>query len=469
MKTWSLTTRVLVVSSLVLFMFGGASLGLMHRSQTQLSLRAMDSLLADDAFSLSALVNAIPGGKFDFEITPLALSNYQNSQNGEFFRFFDADSGRLLRESLTAPDIQCSPDNTGKSMSDTISGTRTYRLRSVLFQPETDEAYKNSPPFQRGRICLVVGVDQAQYLDFVHQTFFSTIPLLVALAFIFMAILFFLVRILMKDLSHLSDSLQTVDFGATHAFPQLPKARTQEVKAVVEKLHTLHEQAASVYSEMWLFLGRAAHQLKTPVAAIQATLQVTLRKERTQEELLESMNDLNLASERLTILIKKLITSSRISYQALPRPEAIDLSELVNSQLKMLLSRAQQRGIKIQVEPSPALSVMGTSYLLSEILGNLIENAILYSRPDGVVTISWINREQSAIISIRDHGPGFSENVKASLFEPFLRGDERHVPGSGLGLSIAYKSAQLLNGSITLQESTSSGSLLNVTLPLTLS
>lgn len=466
MKPWSLTTRVLVVSGLVLFMFGGASLGLMYRAQRQLSVRAMDSLLTDDAFSLSALVNAIPGGKFDFEITPLALSNYEKSQTGEFFRYFDMNSGKLLRESLSAPEAQCGLSELGSSVGNAKIGNRTYRIRTVAFQPEVDEDFKNSPAFEKGRICLIVGVDQTEYLGFVHQTFLSVIPILAALICAFIAILFFLIRILMKDLSRLSDSLQTADFGATHAFPQLPKARTQEVKAVVEKLHTLHEQAANVYSEMWLFLGRAAHQLKTPVAAIQSTLQVALRKERTKEELIASMNDLESAIEVLAILTRKLITSSRISYQTLPQPEAINLNELILGQIRILQPRAEQRGIKAQINPSPALSVLGTAPLLSEVLVNLIENAILYSRPNGTVSIFWAKYDNKAVISIRDSGPGFSENVKASLFVPFVRGDERHVPGSGLGLSIAYKSVQLLNGSISLQESGPNGSLMNVTLPL---
>lgn len=468
MRLRSLTTRVLAVSGLVLLLFGAATLGLMYRTQRQLSLRAMDSLLSDDAFSLSLLVNSIPDHQFDFELTPLALSNYQSSQTGEFFRFFDMNSGLLLRESIAAPNAQCELTALGSKMSDLKIADRVYRVRTVAFQPEIDEDYKHLPPFPKGQICLIVGVDQATYFGFVHQTLLSAIPLLLILVLLFIGALFIMVRILMQDLTKLNDTLQSADFGATHAFPPLPKAHTQEVKAVVEQLQKLHDQAAQAYQEMWLFLGRAAHQLKTPVAGIQATLQVTLRKDRSKEELLESLNDLGVAANLLTDVTQKLISSSRISYEAIPSPEPIDLGEFFLTQMKIFQTRAEQRGTQLQIEPSPKLSVLGTRALLNEIFGNLIENAILYSKSGGGISIAWSKQGNHATISVRDNGPGFSENVKASLFKPFVRGDERQVAGSGLGLSIAFKAAQLLNGSIVLKESGPQGSLIYVTLPLAL-
>jgi signal transduction histidine kinase len=202
------------------------------------------------------------------------------------------------------------------------------------------------------------------------------------------------------------------------------------------------------------------------VAAIQATLQVTLRKDRTKEELIASMEDLGSAVDLLSSLTQKLISSTRISYQSLPQNEPIDLQSFIADQIKIFHSRAEQRQIKIQTEPSPFTRVLASKPLLSEILGNLIENAILYSHSEGCVSISWTQNAANAVIQIRDNGPGFPERVKASLFEPFVRGDERKTIGSGLGLSIAGKSAQLLNGSVSLQESGPSGSALRVTLPL---
>lgn len=466
MKPRSLTTRVLSVSGLVLTLFGAATLGLMYRTQRQLSLRAMDSLLTDDAFSLSLLVNSIPNHQFDFELTPLGLSNYQSSQTGEFFRFFDMSSGRLLRESLAAPSAACELKALGSKISNLKIADHMYRVKTVAFQPEIDEAFKHLPPVPKGRVCLIVGVDQATYFGFAHQTLLSAVPLLFILVVLFMGVLFVVVRILMQDLTKLNDTLQSADFGVTHAFPQLPAARTKEVKAVAEQLQKLHDQAAQAYQEIWLFLGRAAHQLKTPVAGIQATIEVTLRKERTEAELLETLKDLGTAANFLTGITHKLVSSARISYESIPRPEPVDLGEFFVTQMKQFQTRAEQRGIELRIKSSPDLKVLATRALLDEIFGNLIENAVLYSKLNGCISLAWSRQGTHATISVQDNGPGFPKNVKSSLFKPFIRGDERQVAGSGLGLSIAFKAAQLLNGFIALEESRPTGSLIRVTLPL---
>lgn len=106
--------------------------------------------------------------------------------------------------------------------------------------------------------------------------------------------------------------------------------------------------------------------------------------------------------------------------------------------------------------------------LLSNIFENLIENAIIYTakKTSAKIVISWTQENDKVLIEIADESPGFPKDVVANLFEPFVRGDEREVSGSGLGLSIAKKSVVLIGGEICLKESISIGSKLVVMLPL---
>ncbi len=466
MKRRSLSTKILLVSGLVLVVFGGASFGILYRAQTELSKRTMDSLLRDDSFALSTLVDARPNHEFDFEITALAMSGFQQSQAGEFFRFLNPETGQVYRETPGAPPISCAASQGRSTFHEETHGEKRYLAFSTVFQPGVEEELLNGPPFERGWICLVVGVDQAPYRDFVKQTLMQTVPLLVALILLSIAVLLLLVRGLTRDLSEVSKALQFADFGATHEFPSLPPSRTAEVQAVIEKMQTLHQQAADVYREMWLFLGRAAHQLKTPVTAFQVTLEALMRKERSKEELVSGLTDLNHATELLVALTRKLIVSSRLSYDSNPTQETADLAEFFTIQLKVFGAKAESLKIAIVIEDGESIQVQAGMTLLTEIFGNLIENALLYSPPGSRIRLTWKKDGSDALITVSDQGPGFPPSVRESLFKPFVRGDERLATGSGLGLSIVKKATGILGGDVALRETGPSGSVIAVRLPL---
>jgi two-component system OmpR family sensor kinase len=463
-----LSTKIFLVCGLVLTAYSIASFGILYSAQTNQALREMDLRLDNEALSLSILVSAKTNGQFDFEISPFFQTQYRSLRPGAFFRFTSLDGAKIFRESQGAAQIGgCRADRPPISTI-TLNDQRGFRVKSLILHPEFDEEAGRPSQIAPSGLCLVVGVNEAPYRNLVSSTLLSTIPILAALAFLLAGALFLLVRGLTRDLSNLTGALETANFAATHEFPPLPQPSTQEMRAVVEKLAGLHRQAADVYREMWLFLGRAAHQLKTPVAALQATLQVLLRKERTKEELLSGLTDAACAVELLSALTKKLITSSRISYDQLPEKKPVDLSKFFSEQLKLFHAQAEARGISLGVHSSGSAVILANSFLLSELFDNLVENALLYS-PQGQranVAISWTQTSGEALVEISDQGRGFSAQVRKTLFQPFARGDERQAGGSGLGLFIAKKAAHLLGGDLTLQETGDAGSVILVKLPL---
>lgn len=467
MKSLSLSTKIFLVSGLILLLLGVASFGILYQAQSQLITREMDTLLESETLALSALVDTRASGEFDFEMSPFFFSKYERLNPSRFFRFINPRDNRILRQSPGAPTIECQPERQG-TVDVQFEDQRTFRIKATIFRPEIESGSKSRRGFEVPSICLVVGVDKAPYRALVFRTLLATIPVLVLLVVFLIGILLILVRRMTRDLSRLTSALETADFGATHEFPSLPDAHTIEVKAVAEKLVALHAQAADVYRDMWLFLGRAAHQLKTPVAAMQATLQVLLRKERSKEELLSGLSDVEEAAGQLSSLTRKLISSSRISYQDVPEREVIDLHGFVLEQIRSFIAQAEQRGVVLKLNSQSSPTVRANHVLLSEIFGNLIENAILYS-PQGagaLVSISWVIEDTQVIVLVSDRGKGFPAQVREALFKPFVRGDERQVPGSGLGLSIAKKAALLLGGDIVLQKTSENGSTFAVTLPL---
>jgi len=463
----SLTNKVFLASGLVLISLGLASFGILYRAQTQLATQEMDTLLENQALSLSTLVSARPNGKFDFEMSTYFFSQFQLLKPHGFFRFVDPQGERVLRDSPGAPALACIPGHSNRDV--TVPGQGEYRVKTAEFRPEVDSEVRGAPSFVPPLICLIVGIETSPYRALVWETLRSTLPPLIALVVCLVAVLLFLVRRLTGDLSRLTAALAVADFGLTHAFPILPEAQTLEVEAMVEKLAGLHAQATDVYRQMWLFLGRAAHQMKTPVAAMQATLQVLLRKERSKEELLSGLADVESAASLLAELTQKLISSSRISYQETPADEWIDLHSFFLEQLRLFRSKSEQQGVSMILVTASPLRCFSNSFLLAELFGNLIDNAIQYSPKNrgGQVSVSWASTGSGSVeVVIADQGPGFPDQVKRNLFEPFVRGDERLAPGSGLGLSIANRAAQLLGGSIALKPTHEKGSQVAVCLPI---
>jgi signal transduction histidine kinase len=464
MKKLKLATKVLLASSCLLIIFCFASVAILFQAQSLQATQEMDQLLEQETLSLSALVNSTKSGKFDFEISPLFLSQYRQHNPNIFFRFIDPTLGLVLKESTDSPIVSCDINQTDKSL--TIAD-RAYRIHVIQFRPEFDSDLHISQNDSGAFVCLIAGISEAPYAAMVRHTLQISVPVMVGIFAVLIGVLLILIRGLTRDLSNLAKSLTTANFSATHSFPHLPTPNTPEVEAIVEKLEALHSQASEVYREMWLFLGRAAHQIKTPVTAMRSTLEVLLRKERSHNELLLGLEDVKSAAVVLSALTKKLILSSRISYQHVPVKEKINLENFFSELVGLFRSQADENGVQITIASKISVEVIANHPLMSDIFGNLLENAIIYSpkKKSAQITVSWIVTEGSACIEISDQAQGFPKDVVSALFQPFVRGDERAVAGSGLGLSIAKKSVHLLGGKIFLRESTSRGSKIVVELP----
>lgn len=466
MKNPKLSTKILAVSIIILVVFSLASFGILFRALSKQASREMDQILKNESLALSALVNSAEGG-FEFEMHSNFLIQYRQRNPHGFFRFINPETGKILKESDQAPSIGCIHESANV---DVGIFDQSYRVETLLFRPEFDVESHSTTIATARPLCLVVGINRAPYWNILVETLLSSVPILISIVVILIIALLVLIRSLTRDLLALTSALTTANFGGTHAFPTLPRASTQEVKAIIDVLEELHRQASEVYREMWLFMGRAAHQIKTPVTAMQATLEVLLRRDRAKEELLSGLEDVQSAAVLLSGLTRKLISSSRISYQESPSIESINLQTFFKELVDLFKSKASEGGVDLRVDPDPSLNVLGNRSIMSDIFGNLIENAILYTpeNQNASIRIAWYSEASSAVIDISDQGIGFPDSIRLDLFKPFVRGDERKAVGSGLGLSIVKKSVNLLHGDIKLIESTPCGSTMRVWLPLSL-
>lgn len=216
------------------------------------------------------------------------------------------------------------------------------------------------------------------------------------------------------------------------------------------------------------FTGNAAHELRTPLALMQAQLDLynSSAHPNVDSETAETIQMAAEQTERLTKLVKTLLDMSEL--QTVARTDEIELGALVEEVLADLEPLARERGIVLNAGCCGELYMTGSDILIYRVVFNLVENAIRYNRDGGSVYVSVNKRDTNAVIAVRDTGRGISPEYIERVFEPFFRVDKsrsRELGGVGLGLALVREIVRLHDGSIAVSESNEEGTTFEVVFP----
>jgi signal transduction histidine kinase len=230
------------------------------------------------------------------------------------------------------------------------------------------------------------------------------------------------------------------------------------------------------YRQMQQFTADAAHELRTPLAAIQATAQSNLMlPSLSEDQAKDTLKTIVRQNKRLSYLVADLLTLCRIDGLSGNKPgqvkqKKIFLAELIIEVAEELaaLAIASEINLKWQISPSQELKVIGDRQQLYRLLMNLGTNAIQYTYPGGQVWLTLTEDEHNAIVCVADTGIGISEMEQRRIFDRFYRVDQarsRNQGGAGLGLAIAKAIVLANGGTINVQSSLHQGSTFTVELP----
>ncbi len=225
----------------------------------------------------------------------------------------------------------------------------------------------------------------------------------------------------------------------------------EEVLPLVAALNRLLERISQTLQRERRFTADAAHELRTPLAAIRANAQVLVGAQDQAEREITSRN-LIVSVDRSARLVEQLLSLARADSTL--RPEAvqqIDLAELAASALDAQRVLAQERGITLLREGGHA-SMQGDRALLAVLLRNLLENALRHTPRGGVVTVRTRSAQEQATIEVIDTGDGVQPEERERIFRRFHRAPQAASGGSGLGLSICARIAELHNARIDVLE-----------------
>ena len=210
------------------------------------------------------------------------------------------------------------------------------------------------------------------------------------------------------------------------------------------------------------FTSDASHELRTPMAVIMAQTELALEKPRTQDQYRQALEVIQRQGRQMNALIASMLDFTRLEL----RPENYPLTNLNYTDLLNALaddmSLIRYKNITLSAEIAEGVSIKGNDYLLERAIRNLIDNAYKYGNENGRVLIKlFLTSENMAECRVIDDGPGIPQEEIEHIFDRFYRGawyKSGRVPGSGLGLSIVRKIADIHNGTIRAESSEKEGS-----------
>ena len=233
-----------------------------------------------------------------------------------------------------------------------------------------------------------------------------------------------------------------------------------EVRPLVQELNLLFERVRHAFDAQKHFVADAAHELRSPLAALKLQVQGLQRAgDDATREL--AVQRLAAGIDRATRLVEQMLALARheASMAGGARTEPVDLAEVARLAISDAVAAAQARRIDIGIAQADAATVAGQLEPLRTLLRNLLDNAVKYTPEGGRVDVRIVRRDNGTDLVVEDNGPGLPAEERERVLDRFYRSGEPQAPGSGLGLAIVKSIATLHGANVTLSQSLTLGGL----------
>ena len=285
------------------------------------------------------------------------------------------------------------------------------------------------------------------------------------------AVTFFVSGRSLKPLKEFSETVEKVQ-AQNLADYTIEENRIAELDRLRTSYNKMLLRLSESFETQRQFTGNAAHELRTPLALIQAQLDLYHTTEHPDSTTVagETIQMVTEQNERLSKLVRTLLDMSEL--QTVSRNDRIELHSLIEEVLTDLEPLAQEKKVELIQRSQGAgakadeeLFLTGSDILIYRMLYNLVENAIKYNRENGSVTVSAIKEKNKVILKVSDTGNGIDEAFREQIFEPFFRVDKsrsRELGGVGLGLAMVREVVRVHDGTIEVYTNKHSGTTFEV-------
>lgn len=238
-----------------------------------------------------------------------------------------------------------------------------------------------------------------------------------------------------------------------------------EFDRLAKSFNQMVDRIRESYERIAQFTMNASHELNTPVAVMKSELDVILSKTRSNEEYHKALVSQQEETERLSRLIQCMLWLARTDSENMKESFArVNLDEVLNEVYELYEPVAESKQITLELRPAAGLEVTGDKSQLTQLLSNLVDNAVKYSHSQSHVLISSEFQNGGVVLSVADGGPGIPEEHRQKIFDRFYKIRSTSA-GHGLGLSIVGTIARIHKARIDVEASGSGGTVFRVVFP----
>ena len=310
---------------------------------------------------------------------------------------------------------------------------------------------------------IYLGLSESGELRVLHQMrehFLRLWALTVLLGF---AIIFYATRRMLGDVRRISEAAANI--GESDLSLRVPtSARKDEIAQLASTLNRMLERIENSVHQLHSITNSLAHDLRSPLTAIRARLEVAVTRGGKDQEL-ESLECAIDEIDRLTEILNQSLDVAEAQADALRLdPGRLDLHQLVSGMVDLYRPCMSEKGLRLEFFSSGLLEVVADAGLLHRMVANLLDNEMKHLPPSRTVTVALSEHDNSAQLVIEDDGPGFPLEIEPDLFKPRVKGTGS--PGYGLGLAFVQAVAGAHKGSTVAENRASGGARLTIRLPL---
>ena len=272
----------------------------------------------------------------------------------------------------------------------------------------------------------------------------------------------------LKPLKEFSEKIEEVE-ARNLSDSRIEENKVKELNQLSISYNKMLDRLSESFEMQRQFTANAAHELRTPLAVMQAQLDLyhTTGHPATDactEKTIQMVTDQN---ERLSKMVKTLLDMSEL--QTVARDEKIEVDALVEEVLADLDPLAEEKNVILE-SVCDAVTMMGSDILIYRVVYNLVENAIKYNNPGGKVQVTVFSDKEQICIQVMDNGSGIPADMKERVFEPFFRVDKsrsRALGGVGLGLALVREIVRVHDGAIRVLDNSNGGTTFEILFPET--
>jgi two-component system sensor histidine kinase TctE len=421
-----------------------------YRTAVRIASEAYDRELLDPALAIAQRL-AVDGDSIRLDMPSAALEALR-VDTADHVYFAVSARGRLVAGQYGLPGPPDSPADASPVFYDAQLGNETVRIAAVLI------------PLADRQVLIQVAETRVKRDRLVRQVLLSNAAPELAFFVAALGVVWFGVARGLAPLEKLR-----IEIAARSHRDLRPVAEEQapeEVRPLVHELNALLARLAESIDAQQRFVADAAHQLRTPLAALQAQVEAA-RRGSVPPELLPTFDQLLAATRRTAHLARQLLTLAAVD-PAAERPfdpAEVDLAAVLHESVAEWVTRADAKRIDLGFELEPA-RLRGEALLLRELAGNLIDNALNYTPAGGEVTVRTGVRDGAPFLEVEDSGPGIPVAERERIFERFYRTKGTPGEGSGLGLAIVREIAHRHGATVSVRAAAAErGSILEVRFP----